>query len=441
MKGKNKFQNILVVASISLVLLFPYIERQTDMITEEKLHGHFERVAKPSFSWAGWMDNAFQSSYGKWLEQTIGLRPFFVNVYNQYRYSLFEQISASGAFLGKDRVLFQTSYLNSFMGYDYLGASAIKKSVRKMKLVQDELARRGKLFFFVIAPGKAFYYPEYLPDSVRLSRRDTTNYQVFANQLGSQGVNHIDFLDYFLKAKDTTQYPLYPRTGTHWSGYGVVKVCDSLLSYVEANTEYDLVDYTIVKGVSTKTDLRHTDDDIEKGLNLALDIPDWEMYYPELSFGDTAGKSKPIILDIGDSYNQSFWGFYPFFQQVFSNDSRFWYYYRTSQWPGITNVSGPHLKDLDLSEKLNEYDIVMIVATEANLHYNGYGFVEDAFRCITDPGKAQEKQRQKEIEGYISTIKKDPKWLKSVKEKAKAKGIGLEEMIRKDAIWMVDREK
>lgn len=437
----KKAIKIFLISILAAMLLFPLADKKFGLMPEIKLYGMFDHDEKPVFIWNEWFEGNFQVQFDTWLEQNIGLRPLFINIYNQYRFSLFKQVCAPSSLIGKENVLFQQSYLNAYMGKTFIGSPAIKESVKRMRYVQEELEENGKFFVFVIAPGKVSYFPEYLPDSVDVNKKDTSNYDVFAQELLKQGVNHIDFRKFFIQAKDSSRYPLYSKTGTHWSGYGVTVVTDSLLRYLESNCSIDLVDYTLKMGEVTHSKLRHTDDDIEEGFNLAFNIPDWDMYYPELEFGDTTGKDRPAILDIGDSYNQSFWGFYPFFQTVFSDKSSFWYYFQIEDWPGNKDNSGTHFSERDLQQEFEKFKIVMIVSTEANLYLKGYGFVDDAYLRYTKAGEELNKQREAKIEVYMEGIKNNTGWLKSVTEKAESQGIDVERMIRRDAVWMVDNTK
>jgi hypothetical protein len=437
----NTVIKIVLILLLAAVLVIPFADKELEMVPEVKLYGVYDRYEMPVFSWDTWFDGSFQEAFDLWLEQNIGLRNVFINIYNQFRFSFFKQVCAPSTLVGEDNVLYQQSYVNAYLGKTFIGSPAIKETVHKMKCIQNALEENGKFFVYVIAPGKASFFPEYLPDSVGLENKDTSNYEIYTQELITQGVNHIDFRKYFLEMKDRAPHPLYPKSGTHWSGYGITLVADSLFKYIEANFGFDLVDYEIKEGELTKSELRHTDDDIEEGLNLAFDLPDWDMYYPEVEFGDTTGKDIPAILDIGDSYNQSLWGFYPFFQNVFSNKSSFWYYYKIEDWPGVTFTSKLHLKERDLHKELEKYQIVMILNTEANLYLKGFGFVEDAFLRYTKEGEELNKEREARIDYFVRAIKSNPDWLKSVTEKAEQQGMDVDQMIWRDAVWMVDNDK
>lgn len=48
--------------------------------------------------------------------------------------------------------------------------------------------------------------------------------------------------------------------------------------------------------------------------------------------------------------------------------------------------------------------------------------------------------KEERVEVYIQSIKEDPEWLEVVIKKAAEQGKSIEEMIREDAIFMVDQE-
>ena len=439
--SKKRIKNIGVIVMLSIVLAFPLCQKQFGFIPERRLNGHFEPMLFPTFSWEDWFAGSYQPKFSKWLEENIGLRTFFVNVHNQYRFSLFRQISASRTFVGKDKVLYQNSYLKSYMGQEFLGAAMIKENVHKIKLVQDELVKLGKPFLYVIAPGKAYFFPEYLPDTVDVSTRDTTNYDVYIRELKEQGVNHIDFLDYFLQAKDTCRHPIFPRGGTHWSGYAVLLAMDSIMKNLEQQSGIDLVDYRISTGYTTTDSLLHTDQDIEDGLNLLFGISDWDMYYPKLDIDTSRKFVRPTLLDVGDSFNKVFYGFYEeLFQSAFHPQSRYWFYSRMVSWPGEKNVDDPPLDVSNIESELERFDMVLILSTEANLHYNGYNFIKNAYLKFTDEGQFIEEKRQERITAVLEKMRGDDKWMKNLKERAEAAGIPLEVRMRRDATWIIDRQ-
>jgi hypothetical protein len=64
-----------------------------------------------------------------------------------------------------------------------------------------------------------------------------------------------------------------------------------------------------------------------------------------------------------------------------------------------------------------------------------YRFDEDVFLRI----EAREILKERQIEGVIRAIRSDQKWLDDVSKKARERNLSAEEMIRLDAVWVVEQ--
>lgn len=439
---KNKIIKYILGLLFCTIIILPAIQKYSDLFEIPPLEGVFIKQGKPMLTKETWFSGEYQSNYNKWLEENIGFRNLFVRMYNQVRYSIFKQDNSTGIFLGENGILYHNDYVDEYMGRTYVGHEKIKEAVRKMGYIQSEFEKQGKLFLYVIAPGKVTYIPEFIPEIYNLHEKDTNNYDVFINELKLNNINHIDFREHFPKMKDTTRYPLFPKNGIHWSGYASTFVADSLFNYIEANSEFNLIDFNCLPGEVTSKNLRFTDNDLGKVLNLLFDIKNYEMYYPEVVFIDDTGSYKPTILSIGDSFNQSLWGFYPFFPKAFSGNSRFWGYYDVEEWAG-KRLSDVSVKNRNLEKELENKDIILIMSTQINISKLGYGFVEDAY-SLYSINPYDEKQweinaeREKKIEKYISEIKQNNEMLEATHKQALERNISFMEMIRLNAIWLLE---
>ena len=114
-----------------------------------------------------------------------------------------------------------------------------------------------------------------------------------------------------------------------------------------------MINFHSEPGVKIKDSLRFTDNDIGNALNLLRDIPSWEMYYPRIVFDSATKKSKPDVLSIGDSFNQSFWGFYPYFSALFGPNTRYWYYNKLIGWPDSLERKAISVESLDLKKEID----------------------------------------------------------------------------------------
>ncbi len=92
----------------------------------------------------------------------------------------------------------------------------------------SQLEKAGVRLIFVPVPPKAALYPDYLGPSPSTTRVDP-QHQAFYARLRENGVEVIDLVPEFQKARDAGGPPLYCRTDTHWSGRAVELVAKVLV--------------------------------------------------------------------------------------------------------------------------------------------------------------------------------------------------------------------
>jgi len=422
--------NKILFFIVILLLILPLIQSAVPVFSFKDLKGAFNKKVNniAHLSWESWMNGEFQKSFDKFTEHNIGFRNPIIRIHNQIDFSCFRKINTFNTIIGKQNYLYQGIYIDALKGRDYIGSSFIKNSVARIKAVQDTLATLSKRLVFVIAPGKASIFPEFIPDSCNISDCSITNYDNYIQEFKSNEVDFIDFRKYFQQIKPFSKYPLFPKTGIHWSGYGITLVADSLFKNIEAKSDFNIINYKIVEGVSTSKDYRFTDNDAGKTLNLLFNIPNDKVYYPKIIFIPDTLKHKPNVLLVGDSFTQGFYSFYPLFDSVFSKKSTFWYYFKNQAWP-------KYFKDIariDFNEKINETDIFIIVSTEQNLKKFGFGIIEELFHQFFP-----EKEINNSIAKIETNIKNDSLWLKRLEKKANARKISLIKQIYLEAKYNV----
>ena len=278
---------------------------------------------------------------------------------------------------GKEDYLYEEGYIKAYLGEDFLGEDAIREKVQKLRKVIDTLAHYDTQVLFVMASGKATYLPEYLPSQYDPQQKGPNNYETFRTYFLQYDIPHIDINSYLLAQKDTADYPLYPRGGTHWSMYATWKVTDTLLNKIEEMFARPTVQY-FYPGGPTDTLPREADGDIAKAANL-LHYPYRETLkyrWAELVDKDSS-LFRPNVLAIGDSY---FWTLYGYFvpDNCFGPDWRFWYYGREIWLRNKRedfNVSAIE----DLRPEFENRDLILIMIAETNLKGCCMGFVEQAY--------------------------------------------------------------
>jgi hypothetical protein len=420
-----------------LMLGLPLIQRTIPIFDETPLMGAFSIPLNPSVTLDSVFNGTYQDAYNNYFEHTIGFRPFLVRINNQMAFSVFDTALANGVIIGKKNHLYEINYIKAYKGWDYQGDEAIETHAEKAAFVYKKLNEAGKTLLFVFAPGKASFFPEFIPEKyMQQPSGKMTNLQAFAEKFKKYGLPYIDFNSWFMQMKDTASYPLYPQCGIHWSAYGVALATDSLIHYIEKDRNIDMIDFSW-NGFDLPDTLRKPDYDIAEGMNLLFEIPHYPMAYPRVQFGKGEGKTRPNAIVVSDSYYWSIFG--KGYSTRLFNDNNFWYYNveaHNPEWPAPRKTA-----ELDMAAELGKADVIIIMATEANLYRFPYGFIDRAYETLTKSdvvasSPSSPEQKSSEIAQIMKNIDSNPEWKAKIIQKASDKKISYEEMLELDATWV-----
>ncbi len=415
--------------------MMPAIQQVTQVVDLTPLKGAIKTPTKAKLTVDRWFSGDYQPIEEEYLNETFGFRSVFVRINNQIAFSFFRKAKANGVIIGKKNYLYEKNYLKAYGGLDYIGSDSIRRRIERLKLIQDTLATLNKQLVVVFAAGKGSFYPEYFPDEYAIPG-DSTNYSSHVALARNNGLNFIDFNSYFVDNKLKSPYPLYPQYGIHWSHYGMSRVADSLIKYIEKARQIDMPD--IYWDEITLSQPLDTDYDIADGMNILFRLKSFDMAYPRVKFESDSGKVKPSVLVISDSF---YWGIFNMgFSKVFSND-HFWFYNKQI-YPD--SFKEPLSTDqINLIEEISKHDVIIIMATEATLPGLGWGFIEQAFNSYTNPD-LESKNRMNywlEVEEMKRIIRADSLWMNLVIKKAADKNIDVDSMLVLDAKYVIDRKK
>ncbi|OFY87574.1 MAG: hypothetical protein A3F72_05545 [Bacteroidetes bacterium RIFCSPLOWO2_12_FULL_35_15] len=387
----QKLKHILFILFF-LVISSELIENTLHPFTPKPLKGVYVVPAKPSFTLDNWLSGQYQDSVMKHFEQNLELHPTFIRIRNEFAFLCFKEMNVHESEIGKDNFLFETGYIISYLGRDFVGEDIVREKTMKLAYVQTELKKRNVDLLFVIAPTKASYMPENISDKYASLKKERTNYESFIEQFKKQNISYIDLSEYFIKLKPSTKYPLFTRCGIHWSGYGATLAADTLVKFMEQKKNIDITDY-YYNGGELSEKPRDTDDDLGSAMNLLHDIPSYPMYYPNLVIKKDNTKIKPNVLIVGDSFVWSFIGFYKFFPELFNQNSAYWFYNRELAWENKqeSNLKFP-LDNKTLTEQTLKRDYILIVNNRWALNQCASGFIEQMYDLLKQEEAATKKE-------------------------------------------------
>lgn len=429
MSAAKPIYNNLLLGGILLFLFVPLLQSWFHFKRWIKpLKGAYIEATKIDLTKDLWFNSEFQNKQEKFLDQNFGLRTYYVRLNNQIDYTLFNKANVAKVIVGKGGFLYEDDYVNAYFGNNFIGKQKLEERFKKLKSVQELLASQGIILEVVFAPGKASFYPEFIPDNWKYEKK-LSNYG-YANYLcDSLKISFLDFNAWFLKQKDFILYDLYPKTGIHWSNYGALLAMDSLKNHIEKVSQLHLRHFQI-DNVSFSDSLLDPDNDVGESMNLFRNIPILPMPYASYHWIEDEKSIKPKALFIGDSY---FWNiYYQGLTNNFFTDCKFWYYNQTV-YPEVEKERD--VKKLDLMEEIKKQQVIVLMATECNVQDIGWGFIEQVYDLYKDELK-DAFRRKIYIKLITENINNNREWLIDIDRKAKEKNISVAEMITLDAIYI-----
>lgn len=416
---------------ILLLLCIPWLQGNLEWVSEKELSGGIEKKALVAFTGTNWFEARYQQYKEAWLNDEFGFRNSFVRLNNQLDFYLFDKVHARSVIRGKENYLYEYNYIRAFYGLDFVGKDSIYNRMQRASVIRDLLKQKGKDLLFVFAPSKVQFYPEYLPDNIRYTKGET-NYEHLLAAVKHLNLNYIDFNQFFLKAKDSSRYLLYPKYGIHWTHYGACLVADSLIHAIEIMRNKDLPDinWSEIKLSTPGFD----DNDVEKGLNLIFPLRGPLYAYPEYQFERPDGKALPNVMVVADSY---YWSLFNLGIHKSFKRNPFWYYHNEVYEPGGAAMK---IGNRDhMANDLSECELVIIISTDANFSNLGWGFLETAEAILLDKSIRNSAFYEK-VQNLMNYIPTDSAWIQHIREKAIKLKLPVDSIIKIDAMWMVEQE-
>jgi len=441
--GRNRTHIILVFTTV-ILLTIPSLQMFSKFIQVKPLSGVSKKQKLPSFNFQDWVNYQYQPQLYTYLLENYGIREDFIRIYNQFHFNFYNK-GNSNVMVGKDNYLFEPWFIFSYNGENYIGDKKIKDQIHKIQMVQDTLHSLNKELLVFLSPGKVSYWPEFVPEKHFSSENKPSNYTKYSEELGRSKINYIDGNAWFIAAKDTSLYPLFPKTGTHWSFYGSCLAYDSIIRFITKNTSFHLVD-TQITNIHPTSNLKKTDTDIENILNLLLPLDRLELPYPTMKLLNPEEADQPNTVVISDSYFWNIFNDYPTKNKVF-NDFQFWYYNKTIYPDSYKKPT--QTTDLNFTSVVDKTDLFVLMACPQTIENLGWGFIDrsyDHFYNNTIMDSLQQKQntlkqdKHESILVMINNIKRNKKWFSQIKEKAKSRGITVDSMLYLDARYLINKK-
>lgn len=342
----------------------------------KKLKGAIESAEMPQFSWDALMSGEYTDGVDEFLKTNFSLRGLAIRSRNQIDYTVFGLTHARSVEMGKEGFLFEKNYIKAALGLDSLEVEDVEAKVANFEALAAE---SGTPIIVALAPGKASYYPEYLPEGYVQEDESRWNrsYKVWRKLVEESELTLVDLWGEFKDVEGA-----FPKNGIHWcewvqvDAYNILR--DSIATATGMNPAGLVIDSTYYS-----TEMEGTDQDIESGLNLWQDLEDLETKYYKSRWADSEVLDRPKVLVVGDSYA---WGIVNrgVLKHSF-NEGEFWYYNNVVHGPAYLGTGNfgkkpGELHDIatreGLIKTLSGFDAVVLLSTDANLYKFPFKFGE-----------------------------------------------------------------
>jgi SGNH hydrolase-like domain, acetyltransferase AlgX len=320
-----------------------------------------------------WFSGRFQTTKEEEASNNFGGRDLAVRIFNQYDYSLYKNIHAKEVVLGKNNMLFEKGYIDSYFGINFeKDKPLVDTCINAATRLQHYLTTQGKQMLIVIAPGKASFFTQHIPSNYQYPLTKNNAYHYTIAKLKESNLNYIDLSAYFQIQKSKHAYPLFTDYGVHWSLYGSAIAFDTVSRYMGAQCKVELPKLSIPTVERTNKCGSDTDCDLLDLINLL--IPQKlgnARAIPHIKW-DTLQKPKLNVLFVTDSFMWN-WVNQNLPQNAFEN-YYFWFYNHDS-WDKKGNFV--EVATLDKNEILKKTDIVVFLNNEAQCTNIGCGFAQN----------------------------------------------------------------
>lgn len=418
---------ILIAISIPLLRSFTLKDNKPD------LTGIVISDEKPKLTSASWFDGGYQEVMDDYNNDHWAFKEISVRLNNQLYYDLFNQLRVKGFVSGKDNYVFSEEYIFSAFGDDMVDEKKVLTLMQKAKVIQDTLKKKGIDMLFVYAPGKGEYCVEYVEDKYKHPIKQT-NHNLYTKYGKQYGINQLDLYSWFNQMKPTTQYPLFPRFGHHWSYYGECLAIDTIIHHIENLHHCDMPDIRF-GNIDVVDTARSRDADVLKSMNLYSN-PDQNMKlaYPQVGWENDSLKNTTRVLTLSDSY----W-YGPVYMGILNGafgGGYFWYYYN-KVIPSPVPGEKVEVWQLDLKQSIEAHHVIMLLYSDGNLGAFGNNFIHDAYEMYTSPKTYYaRKEKENQIQTFAKQIRETPLLLKKATQKSTEQQIPLDSAIKVDAMRM-----
>ena len=396
------FQWSLATIFVALVAL-PLFQQIAKTPPDRPLSGIRARVREfPKWTFKAWRRGIFAAETDSWIRDNVGFRGYLISINRQIRYSLFGSVEVPplrkrALVVGRKPVLFENILLVDALRPPQISPETMDAFGFRLARMQRLLREQGMAFLVILAPNKAFLYPDDLPSWARdrVAETPLSDHVAFIDALRRHGVHHLDSMALFRK---NGLRDMVPPHGIHWSNHGAWVAWQEAIPAINAQS---LLPAIPVPETVDMVEARPTamNDELRAQLNLFFAAHG----KPVPSLYPVAGPVPPEcegmlrVLIVGDSFGFTLAD--ALARSRLCGDIRYWFYMKSAKVAvpasydsrekrvldgvaGIGNLTG---SDSGGRRMLENRNLVILAITTFNIDKYTWGFDRLINRLYGDP--------------------------------------------------------
>ncbi len=369
---KSKAGKIAFIICVSALLALGAVAQI--VIKDSNLQGETVKHESVNATFADFWSGKWQAAQEKYLEDNLKVREWLIPVRNQIMYSLFKTSPNGNIVIGKNNNLYEEEYICfETQIYSARTPEEIEELMGKLKAIDQAVRDAGKKFFIFITPSKAEIYYEDIPDRylwIAPKQKEKSTYDRFMEELEKTGIAYYDSTVDVRALKQTEDFHVFPRTGTHWNNVTAAICAKNLADSMEEQLDINLPECEV--SYQECEEPLHPDTDIFNALNL-LEEPDEVFVEPIVEITDS-DKEDYVILARGGSFMGASIG------KLISYDYFLRSYYLENTYAscpeGVYSGNFDSYDVLPLEEMVDDSDIIFLEVNEEAIPRMSFGFID-----------------------------------------------------------------
>lgn len=369
---KSKLSRGMFIACIYTLLMLGVIGQV--VIKEDSLKGETQKESKTEVSFQNIWNGDWQFAFENFIKGNLQIRQWLIPIRNQFMYRILKTSPNSNIVIGKNHNLYEEEYICfETQIFAPMTKDEIEILVEKLKVLDKSFKDKGKKFFIFITPSKAEIYQEDIPDRylrIAPDEKAPSTYSLFIEAINQTNIAYYDSIPDVRELKQTAEFHVFPKTGTHWSKVTAAICAKNLSDSMEEQLEIDLPECTVQYRECVEP--VHPDSDIYNLLNL-LEKPDEIFYEPIVEITDKTKNDYSILARGGSFMGASLHSL--ILNDYFANS-----YYLENTFAncpeGMYSGNFDTYDILPIKEMIENSDIIFLEVNEEAIPRMSFGFID-----------------------------------------------------------------